>query len=200
MLYLNSVENAAASKTGKKYAICHETVPAMQNVTELAPSKQLLTQWESQEISWNEFRNRFIAEMRSEYRREESRLKKLTKYSLKHDVTLHSPEPSGKQTYRAILEVIINTIWDREGRTDRVINLAGGSSEARLLTEAARKQMERIAATCELFSPVQLGDRARTCQHCKRLDRQVYMCSPTNRVVVDYEWITPIPLPTSQRL
>ena len=44
MLYLNSVENAAASKTEKKYAICYEKIPAMQNITELAPSKELLTQ------------------------------------------------------------------------------------------------------------------------------------------------------------
>lgn len=29
MLYLNSVENAAASKTAKKYAICYEKIPAM---------------------------------------------------------------------------------------------------------------------------------------------------------------------------
>ena len=59
MLYLNSVENAAASKTDKKYAICYEKIPAMQNVTKLAPSKELITRWESKEIGWEEFRKNF---------------------------------------------------------------------------------------------------------------------------------------------
>ena len=64
------------------------------------------------EIDWEEFREQ-TDEMRAEYRKEESRLKGLIKYSLKKDVTLHSPEPSGEQTYRTILEGIINAIWKR---------------------------------------------------------------------------------------
>ena len=55
MLYLNSVENAAATKTDQKYAICYEKIPAMQNITELVPSKELLARWESKEIGWEEF-------------------------------------------------------------------------------------------------------------------------------------------------
>ena len=139
MLYLNSVENAAASKTEKKYAICHEKIPAMQNITELAPSKELFAQWESKEISWEAFRVQFIDEMRKEYRKKESQLKKLIQYSLENDVTLHSPEPK-----------------------------------------------------CEFFSPTQLGNRSRTCQHCDHLDQQVYICPRTNRVVIHYEWTTSI--------
>ena len=30
MLYLNSVENVAASKTAKKYVTCYDTLPTMQ--------------------------------------------------------------------------------------------------------------------------------------------------------------------------
>ena len=123
MLYLNSIENAEASPTEKKYAICHEEIPSMLHIPELAPSRGLLAQWESQEISWEEFRERFTDEMRAEYRKEESRLNGLIKYSLENDVTLHSPEPSGEQTYRAILEEIINIIWKKEERTERVRNL-----------------------------------------------------------------------------
>ena len=123
MLYLNSVENATATKTDKKYAICYEKIPAMQNITELAPSKELLTQWESKEIGWEEFRKNFMAEMRAEYRKEDSQLKNLIRDSLKNDITLHSPEPCGEQTYRAILEELINDIWQGEGRSDRIINL-----------------------------------------------------------------------------
>ena len=192
MLYLNSVENAAASKTEKKYAICHETIPAMQNITELAPSKELLAQWESKEIDWEEFREQFTDEMRAQYRNGESRLKKLIKYSLENHVTLHSPEPSGEQTYRAILEEIVNNIWKREGRTDRVINLAWEPAEALHLTEADQEQMEQIAAKCEFFSPMQPDNQSKTCRHCTHLDRQIYMCPMTNQVVVHYEWTTPL--------
>ena len=192
MLYLNSVENAAASKTEKKYAICHEKIPAMQNITELAPSKELLAQWESKEIDWEEFREQFTDEMRAQYRNGESRLKKLIKYSLENDVTLHSPEPSGEQTYRAILEEIVNNIWKREGRTDRVINLAWEPAEALHLTEADQEQMEQIAVKCEFFSPMQPDNQSKTCLHCTHLDQQIYMCPMTNQVVVHYEWTTPL--------
>ncbi len=124
MLYLNSIENAEASPTERKYAICHEEVPSMLNIPELAPSRELLAQWQSNTIDWEEFRERFTDEMRATYRKEESRLKGLIKYSLENDVTLHSPEPSGEQTYRAILEGIINVICKSQGQTGHVINLA----------------------------------------------------------------------------
>ena len=124
MLYLNSIENAEASPTEKKYAICHEEIPSMLHIPELAPSKELLTRWQSNTMDWEEFRDQFTDEMRAEYRKKESRLKGLIKYTLESDVTLHSPEPSGEQTYRAILEGIINAILADKGQTDRVINLA----------------------------------------------------------------------------
>lgn len=191
MLYLNSVENAAASKTDKKYAICYEKIPAMQNIAELAPSKELLTQWKSKEIGWEEFRENFMAELRAEYHKEESQSKKLIQASLQNDITLHSPEPSGEQTYRAILEELINDIWQGEGRTDRVINLVGESVEVFHLTMANQEQMKQIATKCEFFFPTQIGSRSRTCLRCNHLDQQVYMCPRTNRVVIHYKWTTP---------
>ncbi len=191
MLYLNSVENAAASKTDKKYAICYEKIPAMQNIAELAPSKELLTQWESKEIGWEEFRENFMAELRAEYHKEESQLKKLIQASLQNDITLHSPEPSGEQTYRAILEELINDIWQGEGRTDRVTNLVGESVEVFHLTMANQEQMKQIATKCEFFFSTQIGSRSRTCLRCNHLDQQVYMCPRTNRVVIHYEWTPP---------
>ncbi len=130
MLYLNSIENAEASPTEKKFAICHEEVSAMQNVPELAPSRELLAQWQSNEIDWKEFNKKFREEMRAEYSNgKESLLKRLAKRSLVNDIALHSPEPSGERTYRAILEEIINIIWKKEGRTERVRNLARESIE-----------------------------------------------------------------------
>lgn len=166
----------------------------MQNITELAPSKELLAQWESKEIGWEEFRKNFMAEMRAEYRKKKSRLKNLIQYSLATDITLHSPEPSGEQTYRAILEELINDIWQGEGRTDRVINLVGESVEVFHLTMANQEQMKQIATKCEFFSPTQSRSRSRACQRCDHLDQQVYMCPRTNRVVIHYEWTTPVPI------
>ncbi len=194
MLYLNSVENATATKTDKKYAICYEKIPAMQNITELAPSKELLTQWESKEIGWEEFRKNFMAEMRAEYRKEDSQLKNLIRDSLKNDITLHSPEPCGEQTYRAILEELVNDIWQGEGRSDCVINLVGESAKVFHMTAANQEQMQQIATKCEFFSPNQLASQSRTCHRCDHLDQQVYLCPRTNRVVIHYEWTTPAPI------
>jgi uncharacterized protein YeaO (DUF488 family) len=61
VLYLNSFENAAASKTEKRYVIS-----PMSNITELVPSKALLAQWQSGEIGWEEFREGFTKEMQAE--------------------------------------------------------------------------------------------------------------------------------------
>ena len=145
MLYLNSIENVEASPTEKKYAICHEEIPSMLNIPELAPSRELLARWQSQEISWEEFREQFFEEMRTEYSNGEmSRLKGLKKYCLENDVTLHSPEPSGEQTYRTILEGIINVIWESAERTERVINLARESVEESRLIQADPQQIATI--------------------------------------------------------
>lgn len=192
MLYLNSVENAAASKTDKKYGICYDKIPGMQTITELAPSKRLLAEWKSREIGWAEFRKQFIAEMRAEYRKEESRLKKIIQYGLEKDVTLHTPESSGEQTYRAVLEEIINDIWRREGQTDRAINLIEKRVETLHLTAENREQMKEVAAKCEFFLPIHLDAPTKTCENCKHLDQQVYMCPTTNQVVIHYEWTTPV--------
>ena len=145
MLYLNSIENVEASPTEKKYAICHEEVPSMSNIPELAPSRELLAQWQSQEISWEKFYEEFMEEMRTEYLNGEmSRLKGLANYSLENDVTLHSPEPNGEQTYRTILEGIINVIWESAERTERVINLARESVEESRLIQADPQQIATI--------------------------------------------------------
>ncbi len=156
MLYLNSVGNATASKTEKRYAICHEKVPLMQNITELAPSKELLAQWQSEKIDWEDFWQRFIDEMRAEYRKDDkSRLKRLAK---------SGNERAGQSAREPI-----------------------GDTQ---LTKVDRQRMEEIAAKCEFFSSGQPRSRRRTCQVCKHLDQQAYMCPMTRQVVIHYEWTT----------
>ena len=130
--------------------------------------------------------------MRAEYRKTKSQLKEIMKDSLANDIILHSPELASEQTYRAILEQFINDIWQGEGRTDRVINLAGESVEVFPPTAANQDQMKQIATKCDFFSPTQLGSRSRTCQHCDHLDQQVYMCLTTDQVVVHHEWTVPV--------
>ena len=164
----------------------------MQNITELMPSKELLTQWEAKEIGWEAFRKEFTSEMRTEYRKTKSRLKEIMTDSLVNNITLHLPELASEQTYHAILEQFINDIWQGERRTDHVINLAAESVEVSYLAAANQDQMKRIATKCDFFSPTQLGSRSRTCQHCDHLDQQVYMCLTTDQVVVHYEWTTPV--------
>lgn len=192
MLYLNSVANVASTKTAKKYAICHQKMPAMRNIPELAPSQELLIQWESKEIGWEAFRKQFTEELRAEYHKKGSQLKKLMEHSLANDITLHSPEPNDEQTYLAILEAIINEIWQREGRTDRALNLAGESVEAPHLPVTDQEQMQQIAAECASFSSMHSDNSPKTCQRCKHLDQQVFMCPTTDQVVVDYKWATPV--------
>ena len=155
MLYLDSFENTEDSRTERKFAIC-AICPSMPNIMELVPSKELFAQWQSQEIGWEEFRKQFFKQMRLEYSNgEESRLKGLTKYSLENDVTLYSPEPSGQQTYRAILEEIVNIIWKEEGRKARVVNRALESVEELQLTEVDQQQMEAIPQEDEQKSALQ---------------------------------------------
>lgn len=192
MLYLNSVANVASTKTSKKHVICYEKIPAMQNIPELAPSKELFARWESKEIDWRAFRKQFTGELKAESREQKSRLKELMGYSLTNDVTLHSPEPNGEQTYRAVLEEVINEIWQREGRTDRALNLAGEPVEAPHLPVTDREQMKQIASECESFSSRHSDTSPKTCQRCKHLDQHVFMCPTTDQVVVDYKWATPV--------
>ena len=192
MLYLNSIANVASTITAKKYAICYEKIPAMQNIPELAPSKELLAQWESKEIDWRAFRKQFTEELRAESREQESRLKELMECSLANDVTFHSPEPNGEQTYRTILEETINEIWQREGRTDRALNLAGEPVGVLHLPAADQDQMKQIATECESFSSMHSDNSSKTCQRCKHLDQQVFMCLTTEQVVVDYQWATSV--------
>ena len=126
MLYLDSLVSSSGTETEHRYAICHEKVPNMPNIVELAPSETLLDRWQSGAIGWEEFRQHFTEEMRTEYLKgDKSRLKGLAQYSLENDVTLYSPEPPGEQTYRAILGGIVSGIIKQRGVTEGVIDLAG---------------------------------------------------------------------------
>ena len=133
MLYINSISNQKAS-IGRKFAICHEKIQGMPNILELTPSQELLEPHRSQKISFEEFEKRFKQQMREEYRKPQSRLKGLAKYSIENDVTLHSPKENSENSYRSILAEIINGIWRNMGFNQSLIDLTV-SQEIEILEE-----------------------------------------------------------------
>ena len=187
MLYLNSLENSAISGQENRFVICHQPVDSMQTIPELAPSQQLLDQWQTKSIEWAEFREQYLQEMREEFLGEKSRLQGVAKYSLENDVTLHSPEPSGQQTYRALLGQIINGIWKQEQQGGCIVDLA--LPPASKHSPKNQKMMQAIAENCDHFSVVKTwANGPRSCEGCYYLDRQVYACPPTDQVVIEYQW------------
>jgi hypothetical protein len=165
----------------------------MPSIAELTPSETLLNQWQSEEIGWEEFRQRFTGEMRTEYLKgDKSRLRGLAQYSLENDVTLYSPEPPGEQTYRAILGGIVSGIIKQQGKTEGVIDLARELTAESHLTEESVRKMAEIAADCQFFAAPSDASRQRSCQICDHLDKQIYVCSKLKKVVIEYEWAEPI--------
>lgn len=185
MLYLNSISNQQAS-IGRKFAICHEKVEGMTNVTQLTPSKELLSAFKSQKISFDEFKERFRAELRAEYRKPDSKLKGLSDWSLNNDATFHSPEENSKESYRCVLAEIIEAIWKHQGAAQTVIDLTveGGAEE----TVDEELKFVDIAKTCEFFSPISSSDKRVDCSLCQHYDSNVSICDKKGIVLAPYHW------------
>ena len=121
MLYLNSLENSALSNPDNRFAICRNTTKDMPTIPELAPTEPLYTLWQDKSIAWTEFKDRYLHEMRKEFTNKLSQLKRIAEYSFKNDVTLHSPEPNGPNTYRSLLGEIIDGIWQKINKQDKLL-------------------------------------------------------------------------------
>ncbi|MFQ6040714.1 MAG: DUF488 family protein [Candidatus Poribacteria bacterium] len=210
MLYINSISNQNAS-IGRKFAICHEKIPGMPNVLELTPARELLEAYCAQKISFEEFEERFKRQMRAEYRKPQNRLKGLAEYSVKNDVTLHSPEENSENSYRRILAEIINGIWRSMGVNQTVIDLTISQQAETLevkqpeipqIMEKAEtpEEMEReikrsaippindIAEECEFFSPQNSENKSVSCVFCQYYDGNIYACNKKNELLVEYHW------------
>lgn len=195
MLYLNSIENSAESH-GLKVVIAHERLPEMQNVPELAPSAELQARFDADEIDWQEFHDQFLEEMRQEYGKPQSRLKRLAQYSLKNDVTLHSADLHTDGSLRGILKEIINGIWASMGEDVEVVDLALPVPEQpqpckTAIQEAFERKLAKIAAECEHFSRHNPRTRRITCELCAHYDAQIYGCPVVEKVFIDYKWEQP---------
>ncbi|HIE28450.1 TPA: hypothetical protein EYP66_14315 [Candidatus Poribacteria bacterium] len=210
MLYINSISNQKAS-IGRKFAICHEKIEGIPNVLELTPSRELLGAYRSKKISFEEFAERFKRQMRAEYRKPQNRLKGLAEYSIKNDVTLHSPEENSEDSYRSILAEIINGIWRSLGINQTVIDLTISREietpeverseipqiveEAEVIEEMEPEtrhsnipQINDIAEECEFFSPQNSEDKRVSCILCQYYDGNIYACNKENKLLVDYHW------------
>ena len=69
VLYLDTLENQTKNNTLNKFVICHQNVEGIRVIPELTPSVPLLKKWESRVIRWDQFQQRFKAELREEYRK-----------------------------------------------------------------------------------------------------------------------------------
>ncbi|MBC8232372.1 hypothetical protein H8E77_22725 [bacterium] len=197
MLYINSISNQKAS-IGRKFAICHEKIQGMPNVLELTPSQELLGAYRSKNMSFEEFEKRFKQQMRAEYRKPKNRLKGLSEYSIKSDVTLHSPEEKSEGSYRGILAEIINGIWRSLGVNQTIIDLTI-SQEMEILEEEVEVteevepeteslEFEEIAKECEFYSPKESEDKRISCILCQHYDSNIYACNKKNKLLVDPHW------------
>jgi len=190
MLYLNSLKNSALSNLDNRFAICHTSMQEMPTIPELAPSKSLIALWKAESIEWTEFKDKYLHEMRQEFAHKPSRLQGVAEYSLENDVTLHSPEPNGQKTYRALLGQIINEIWQNSQQIGQIIDLALAPTVPSKYSLENQKMMQTIARKCDHFSAIKdWSNKPPSCEGCYYLDQQVLACPPTNQVVVNYQWV-----------
>ena len=207
MLYINSISNQNAS-IGRKFAICHEKIPGIPNVLELTPAREILEAYRAKKISFEEFEKQFKQQMRDEYKKPQNRLKGLAEYSIKSDVTLHSPEKNSQNSYRNILAEIINGIWQSLGINQTVIDLTssqqmeapeGEQREIPLIVQEAEVpeemepeteslEFEDIARECDFFSPQNSENRRISCIICQYYDGNIYACNKKNILLVPYRW------------
>ncbi len=189
MLYLDTFENRTTNDTHNKFLICHQKVEGIRAIPELTPSVSLLEKWESRVIGWDEFQQRFKAELRQEYGKGDiSLLKRLANYCIRNEVTLYSPEPPGEQTYRAILAEVFNKIWARFGEKKRAIDLAAKSWLNNIVFQTHLNEMGEIANRCAHFQPIPETRLFYSCLLCEHLDARIYACKKLGKPVINYRW------------
>lgn len=189
MLYLDALENQRENDTQNKFVICHQKVEGIRVIPELTPSVLLLKKWESRTIEWNQFQQKFKAELRKEYGKgETSLLKRLSNYCLQNEVTLYSPEPPGEQTYRAILTEVINRIWEQHGEKKRAIDRAAKSKLNNIVFRTYLNEMVETANRCAHFQPIPEIRLFHSCLFCEHLDARIYTCKKLGKPVINYRW------------
>ena len=189
VLYLDALENQTENNTPNKFVICHQKVEGIRIIPELTPSIPLLKRWELCVIEWDQFQQRFKAELRKEYGKGDvSLLKRLTNYCRKNEVTLYSPEPPGEQTSRAILTEVINRIWEQLGEKKRAIDRAAKSELNNVVLRTHLSEMVETANKCAHFQPIPEIRLFHSCLFCEHLDARIYACKKLGKPVISYRW------------
>lgn len=122
MLYLATLSQREKAK-GLKVALTREKIDGMSNIPDLCPSRRLISRYRSGSISWQEFREGYLEELRAEYKRSGSRLRGLAEYAKDKDVTLFVPEDDFHVGYISVLGEAVNGIWLKSGVGMRVERL-----------------------------------------------------------------------------
>lgn len=189
MLYLDTLENQTDNGTHNKFVICHQKVEGVRVIPDLTPSIPLLEKWVSRAIEWDEFQQRFKAELRKEYGKgDTSLLKRLTNYCRQNEVILYSPEPPGEQTYRAILTEVINRIWEQLGEKKRAIDRAFKSELNNIVFQTYLSEMAETANRCAHFQSIPETRLFHSCLCCEHLDARIYACKKLGKPVINYRW------------
>jgi uncharacterized protein YeaO (DUF488 family) len=119
MLYLATLDQRESAK-GLTLSLTREKLAGMSNLPDLCPSRRLISRYRSGSISWQEFRENYLEELRGEYKRSGSRLRGLAEYARDKDVTLFVPDDDFHVGYLTVLGEAVDGIWRSLGVKLRV--------------------------------------------------------------------------------
>lgn len=122
MLYLATLNRKEEAK-GLVLTLTRERIVGLRNLPDLCPSRRLISRYRSGSIPWEEFKERYLNELREEYRRSRSKLRGLAEYAAEKDVTLLVPEDDFHIGYLSVLGDAVDAIWRRRGLGIRVQRL-----------------------------------------------------------------------------
>jgi len=220
MLYLATLSQRKEAK-GLSVALTRKRIDGMSNIPDLCPSRKLISRYRSGSISWQEFREEYLEELRAEYKRAGSRLRGLAEYARDKDVTLFVPDDDFHVGYISVLGEAVNGIWFKSGNRMRVETLfpereileppvpqerkpSSKDQTGELLLLPVGEVAEEIpkpyseipslqseASNCEFFQAKGNAARTRNCYFCIHFDRRIIACMKKNMLLIEYEWGEP---------
>ncbi|RKY02494.1 hypothetical protein DRP77_07850 [Candidatus Poribacteria bacterium] len=142
MLYLATLSRKEEAK-GLVLTLTRERIVGLRNLPDLCPSRRLISRYRSGSISWEEFKEGYLNELREEYKRSRSRLRGLAEYAAEKDVTLLVPDDDFHVGYLSVLGDAVDAIWRRKGVGIRVQRLFEERAIAEPEVTAPPKEVER---------------------------------------------------------
>ena len=219
MLYLATLSQREEAK-GLSVALTRKKIGGMSNIPDLCPSRRLISRYRSGSISWQEFREGYLEELRAEYKRTGSRLRGLAEYARDKDVTLFVPDDDFHVGYISVLGEAVNGIWLKSGIRMRVealfpereivepavpqerkVSSKDQMGELLLLPTSETVEipkpyseipsLQSEAASCGFFQAKGNAARTRNCYLCVHFDERIMACMKRNILLIKYEWGEP---------